>query len=128
MSVVVVEAAVASVVKFLGSSPHRDGDFEESFPRDQEEDLDPGRVERNVGEPGNSMFGSYGPLSLEPWRSALRGFGPWSLLIFALLCHQSLGGDILVGPLQHFRHSRRSYIPVFQIRMEKKEEVKRPPL
>ncbi|RZR96746.1 hypothetical protein BHM03_00025800 [Ensete ventricosum] len=87
VSVVPVEAIVASVVTFLGSSPHWVGGFEESILPDLEEDLGPGRVKWNVGEPGNGLFDSFGPLPWEPGRWAPRGFDPWLLLIFALLCH-----------------------------------------
>ncbi|RWW81528.1 hypothetical protein BHE74_00010072 [Ensete ventricosum] len=45
VSVVAVEAIVASAVPFLSSSPHRVGGFEESFLPDLEETLGPGRVE-----------------------------------------------------------------------------------
>ncbi|RRT63359.1 hypothetical protein B296_00037553, partial [Ensete ventricosum] len=34
----------------------------------------------------------------------------------------------LLGNLQRVHHMRRLYIPIFQIRMEKMKEVKRPPL
>ncbi|RWV98635.1 hypothetical protein GW17_00038504 [Ensete ventricosum] len=62
VSVIAVEAVVAYVVSFLGSCPHRVGGFKESFLPDLEEDLSQGRVERNVGEPGNNLFGSLCPL------------------------------------------------------------------
>ncbi|RRT33424.1 hypothetical protein B296_00051994, partial [Ensete ventricosum] len=80
MSVITVEAAVAPAVMFLSSSPHRVGGFEESFLSNLDEDLSPGRVERNVGEPGNDLFGSFRLLPLESGRWAPRGFGPRSLL------------------------------------------------
>ncbi|RZS23259.1 hypothetical protein BHM03_00056159 [Ensete ventricosum] len=44
------------------------------------------------------------------------------------LSHKSLGSDTTVGKPQWVYHMRRSYISVFQIRMEKMKEVKRPPL
>ncbi|RWW74967.1 hypothetical protein BHE74_00017032 [Ensete ventricosum] len=44
VSVVTVEAVVASAITFLGFSHHRVGGFEETFLRDLEKDLGPGRV------------------------------------------------------------------------------------
>ncbi|RWW06571.1 hypothetical protein GW17_00030091 [Ensete ventricosum] len=103
---VAVEATVASAVAFLGLNPHWVGGFEESFLPDLEEDLSLDKVEWSVGELGNDLLYSFRPLPWELGWWALRGFNPRSLLVFPLLCHQGLGGDILVGPLQHFRHSR----------------------
>ncbi|RWW46337.1 hypothetical protein BHE74_00047731 [Ensete ventricosum] len=65
VSVVTVEATIVLVVTFLNLSPYRVGGFEESFLPDLEEDLGPGRVEQNVGEPRNNLFGSFRPLPLE---------------------------------------------------------------
>ncbi|RRT33044.1 hypothetical protein B296_00043810 [Ensete ventricosum] len=44
------------------------------------------------------------------------------------LSHENLGSDTTVGKPQRVHYMWRSYIPVFQIRMEKMKEVKRPPL
>ncbi|RWW15581.1 hypothetical protein GW17_00020570 [Ensete ventricosum] len=44
------------------------------------------------------------------------------------LSHENLGSDTTVVEPQRVHHMRRSYIPIFQIRMEKMKEVKRPPL
>ncbi|RRT62254.1 hypothetical protein B296_00043528 [Ensete ventricosum] len=49
VSVVTMEAAVASAVLFLVSSPHRVGGFEESFLLDLEEDLNSGGGDEEVG-------------------------------------------------------------------------------
>ncbi|RRT34309.1 hypothetical protein B296_00040023 [Ensete ventricosum] len=87
MSIVTVEMAVVSAVSFLGSSPHL------------EEDLSPSGVEQNVGEPRNGLLSPLHPLPWEPKRWAPKGLSPRALLILTILCHQSLGGDILVGPL-----------------------------
>ncbi|RWW64781.1 hypothetical protein BHE74_00027956 [Ensete ventricosum] len=76
---------------FLGSSPHQVGGFQESFLPDLEEDLSPDRVEWNVRELRNSLFGSFRPLHLESEQQTLRGFGPQPLLVFALLRYQGLG-------------------------------------
>ncbi|RWW46341.1 hypothetical protein BHE74_00047737 [Ensete ventricosum] len=83
MTVVAVEATVAPTIAFLSSSPHRVGGFEESF----------------LPEPGNGLLYSFRPLPWELGWWAPRGFGPRSLLVFVVLYHQGLGGDILVGPL-----------------------------
>ncbi|RZS16105.1 hypothetical protein BHM03_00048059 [Ensete ventricosum] len=107
MSVVSVESIVVSAVPFLGSSHHQVGGFEKSFLPDLKEDLSPGGVERNVREPRNGMLGPLRSLPWEPRRWASRRLNPRALLIFTLLRHQSLNNDILVGPLQHFRHDRR---------------------
>ncbi|RWW50374.1 hypothetical protein BHE74_00043384 [Ensete ventricosum] len=101
-----MEAVVASAIPFLGSNPHRVRDFDESFLPDLEENLSMGRVERNIREPGNDLLDSLRPLPWEPRRWAPRGLSPRALLIFMLLRHLSLDDDILVGPLQHFRHDR----------------------
>ncbi|RWV82011.1 hypothetical protein GW17_00056521 [Ensete ventricosum] len=77
---------------FLGSSPHQVGGFQESFLPDLEEDLSPDRVEWNVREPRNSLFGSFHPLPLESEQRTPRGFDPQPLLVFALLRYQGLGG------------------------------------
>ncbi|RZR72598.1 hypothetical protein BHM03_00014885 [Ensete ventricosum] len=106
MTEVAMEATVASAVAFLGLNPHWVGGFEESFLPDLEEDLSLDKVEWSVGELGNDLLYSFRPLPWELGWWAPRGFDPRSLLVFPLLCHQGLGGDILVGPLQHFRHSR----------------------
>ncbi|RZR94522.1 hypothetical protein BHM03_00023215 [Ensete ventricosum] len=60
VSIAIVETTVASVVTFLGLSPHRVRVFEESFLLDLEEDLSLGRVERNVGE----LVNAYSALSV----------------------------------------------------------------
>ncbi|RZR72378.1 hypothetical protein BHM03_00013036 [Ensete ventricosum] len=110
MSVVTMEAVVASAIPFLDSNPHRVEDFDESFLPDLEENLSMGRVERNIREPGNNLLDSLRPLPWEPRRWAPRGLSPRALLIFMLLRHLSLDDDILVGPLQHFRHDRRGLL------------------
>ncbi|RRT37013.1 hypothetical protein B296_00035069 [Ensete ventricosum] len=62
-------------------------------------------VERNIGRSGNGLFASLHPPPREPRGWTSRGFTPRALLIFTFLCHQSLGGDVLVGSLQHLRYS-----------------------
>ncbi|RRT85543.1 hypothetical protein B296_00004172 [Ensete ventricosum] len=66
VTVVSVEATVASTVTVLGPSPHRVGGLEESFLSDLEEDLGPGLVEGGVGKPGDGLLGSFHP---PPWES-----------------------------------------------------------
>ncbi|RZR83196.1 hypothetical protein BHM03_00009764 [Ensete ventricosum] len=102
VSVVTVEATIMSAVPVLGLRLHRVGGFEESFLSNLEENLSPGRVERNVGWSRNDLLGSLCPLPWEPKRWAPRGLIPQALLILMLLRYQSLSVDILVGPLQHF--------------------------
>ncbi|RWW66159.1 hypothetical protein BHE74_00026489 [Ensete ventricosum] len=58
-TVVVMEAAVALAVAFLGSSPYWVGGFEESFLPDLEEDRSPSEVEWSVRKPGNGLLGSF---------------------------------------------------------------------
>ncbi|RRT31784.1 hypothetical protein B296_00055449 [Ensete ventricosum] len=42
------------------------------------------------------------------------------------LSHKNLGSDTTIRKPQRVHHMRRSYIPIFQIRMEKMKEVKCP--
>ncbi|RWW00205.1 hypothetical protein GW17_00036846 [Ensete ventricosum] len=123
-----MEVTVTFAVPVRNSRPHRVGSFYESLLSDLEKNLCPSGVERDIGRSRSGLYASLHPPPWEPRGWAPRGPSPEALLIFTFLHHQSLGGDVLVGPLQHLWYNRRSYIPVFQIRMEKMKEVKRPPL
>ncbi|RWV80467.1 hypothetical protein GW17_00058263 [Ensete ventricosum] len=106
-----VEAIITSAVPVLGSRPHRVGCFEESLLSDLEKNLSPSGVERDIGRSRNSLLASLRPPPWEPRGWAPRGLSPGVLLIFMFLRHQNLGGDLLVGPLQHLWYSRGGIAP-----------------